>query len=214
MKRMYWLGILAVVVAVGLHGCADPAANKPAAEVNEPAADDSAEAPAKAEEMAATGDALAFTDDSTIGFVGSKVTGSHEGGFEEFTGTVTMDGDDITTAVIDVTIDMDSTWSDNDRLTGHLKNEDFFDVPNFPESKFTSTAIEVDGDSYKVTGDLTLHGVTKSISFPATIDYADGTLTANAEFSINRFDFGIEYPGKTDDLIRELVLLKLNIVAQ
>ena len=209
MKQTLAVGIFAVLMVVAA-GCADPTEGKPEATVSEA----SGTTPAAGEETAAPEGALTIADGSTVGFVGSKVTGSHDGGFNEFSGSVAVSGDDLTTAQIDVTIDMNSTWSDNDRLTGHLKSPDFFDVANHPESRFTSTGIEKDGDAYTVTGDLTLHGVTKSISFPATMSLADGTLSANAEFSINRMDFDIVYPGKPDDLIREDVLLKLDIVAK
>jgi polyisoprenoid-binding protein YceI len=64
-----------------------------------------------------------------------------------------------------------------------------------------------------VTGNLTLHGITKSISFPATITVAGDTVNADATFSINRKDFSINYPGKVDDVIRDDVLVKLTIHA-
>ena len=59
-----------------------------------------------------------------------------------------------------------------------------------------------------MTGDLTIRGTKKSISFPAKIAL-DGSFSLNAEFSINRKDFGIVYDGKADDLIRDGVVLKL-----
>ena len=108
---------------------------------------------------------------------------------------------------------MKSTWADNDKLAGHLKSPDFFDVEKFPVTMFTTTSIEPDGAMHKVTGNLNLHGVTKSISFPATIQIAAETVTVKAEFAINRKDFNINYPGKSDDLIRDNVVLKLDIKA-
>jgi polyisoprenoid-binding protein YceI len=80
---------------------------------------------------------------------------------------------------------------------------------------FVSTAIATAGtpNAYTITGNLTLHGVTKSISFPATAVLTDKDLKANSEFSINRKDFGIVYPGMPDDLIRDDVLIKLTIEA-
>ena len=62
-----------------------------------------------------------------------------------------------------------------------------------------------------ITGDLTLHGVTKRISFPATVAVSDAQVQASSEFSINRKDFGINYPGMQDDLIRDLVVIKLSL---
>jgi polyisoprenoid-binding protein YceI len=65
--------------------------------------------------------------------------------------------------------------------------------------------------THTITGNFDLHGVKKSISFPATIQVAADSVSANAEFSINRKDFGINYPGKADDLIRDGVVIKLTL---
>ena len=206
------LAFAAVILASA--GCSDPTKGKPEAVVAEPAAQPGASmgtpVPAKAEAGAAT---YVFSAASTLGFVGSKVTGSHEGGFADFTGSVRVPNGGLAQAQIRAVIQIGSIYTDNDRLTGHLKSADFFDAAQFPESNVSSTAIEKDGDQYEVTADLSLHGVTKSITFPAQITLSDSKLAADAEFSINRFDFGIVYPGKTDDLIRENVLIKLHIEA-
>ena len=197
---------LFVAVLALAAGCADPAADAPDAVVQEPAAEP---APA-AEEVAA--ETYLLSKDSTIGFVGSKVTGSHDGGFESFTGSVSITDGTPEGSSVEVTIDMNSLWSDNDNLTGHLKSDDFFDVENHPTASFTSTEIAASAEGgHTLTGNLDLHGVTKQISFPATISVGEGGFTANAEFSINRMDFEIVYPGKPDDLIREEVLIKLDL---
>ena len=64
-----------------------------------------------------------------------------------------------------------------------------------------------------ITGNLTLHGVTKQIQFPAEVHVADDAVNLSAEFAINRFDFDVKYPGKANDLIRKEVVLKLNVKA-
>jgi polyisoprenoid-binding protein YceI len=110
-------------------------------------------------------------------------------------------------------IDMNSTWSDSDRLTGHLKNNDFFDVPNHPTTTFTVTAIESGATNSTVTGNLDLRGVTKSISFPATIDVATESVSVMAEFAINRRDFNINYAGRANDLVRDNVVIQLDLKA-
>lgn len=78
-------------------------------------------------------------------------------------------------------------------LTNHLKTDDFFDVANHPEATFDSTAVaHISGDDYEVTGDMTLRGTTRSMTFTATIteDGSDGLRsTANMEFS--RWDYGL-----------------------
>ena len=81
----------------------------------------------------------------------------------------------------------------------------------FPTATFRSTEITQDGAGHTISGDLTLHGVTKRISFPATVSATDSEVSASAEFSINRQDYGINYPGMRDDLIRDLVVLKLSV---
>lgn len=192
--------------------CANPAKDATPAQVNEPAA---AAAEPVAEAAPVTGERLVIASDSKVEWVGSKVTGSHDGGFEKVSGTITLVNGTPEGSIVDVAIDATSLWSDNENLTGHLKSADFFDVATYPEARFTSTAIAAAPEGgYSITGDLTLHGVTKSITFPATITVAESEVTANAEFSIKRFDWNIVYAGKADDLIRDDVLIKLAIVAR
>ena len=62
-----------------------------------------------------------------------------------------------------------------------------------------------------MTGNFNLHGVEKSISFPAEIEIADGNITVGASFAIKRFDFGIVYPGLAEDLIRDEVAITLDL---
>jgi len=185
-------------------GCANPADGKPAATVSEPA-------PAAAQ--AATGAVYKLNADSTVGFVGSKVTGSHEGGFNSFDGEIRLAGSDPTEASVHVAIDTTSLWADHPKLTEHLKSPDFFDVASHPTAEFTSTGIAAEGAGYRITGNLDLHGVKKLISFPASIEVTESGVVAGAEFSIMRFDFGIEYKGKADDLIRDEVVIKLDLTA-
>ncbi len=193
-------GLIAVITLVGC--AADPAADKPDAEVSEAQ---------PVPESATGGTTLVFSEDSTVTWVGSKVTGSHEGGFHVFEGEIILVNDDPTASSVSVTIDTTSLWSDADKLTGHLKSPDFFGVETYPTATFTSTSIESAESGYTVTGNLNLHGVEKSISFPAEIEVAEGHVTVSASFAIKRFDFGIEYPGKTDDLIRDEIALTLDL---
>ena len=154
-----------------------------------------------------------FNKDSTIGFIGSKVTGSREGGFKNFTGSFDLKDDEPQSGQF--TIDMSSTWSDDERLTKHLKAEDFFDVENYPESKFVATNFsKILEGKYELSGNLTLRGVTKNITFPTQVIHDENSVSLKAEFDINRQDFGISYAGKVDDLIRDEVIIKLNLIAQ
>jgi polyisoprenoid-binding protein YceI len=147
---------------------------------------------------------------SKIEFVGAKVTASHDGGFTDFAGKVAL-AEPIENSQIELTLQTASLYADKEKLTKHLKSPDFFDVGKFPTATFRSTGIKKEGAGHTITGDLTLHGVTKSISFPATISVSDVRVDAKAEFSINRQDFGIAYPGMPDDLIRDLVVIKLSL---
>jgi len=163
---------------------------------------------------AATGVRYAFTSNSEIHFTGSKVTGSHSGGFKKFTGSFTVANNSLAGTGQKIVIDMNSLWSDNEKLTGHLKSEDFFNVAKFPESSFELTALKAASEgSYQVSGNLTLMGTTKNITFPATASVTDGMVKIHAKFDINRKDFGIVYAGKADDLIRDEVVIGLKLEA-
>jgi polyisoprenoid-binding protein YceI len=214
----------ALLVALWVVGCANPADDKPKAVTTEAKPEESAPketatptTPATGTEATPAANAKTVpisSADSKIEFIGSKVTGSHNGGFKSFTGTAELNPEGIDVSKLNVEIDMDSTWADNEKLTGHLKSPDFFDVAKFPKATFVTTEIkpgESPGAPYTITGNLTLHGVTKSISFPATVKVNGDDLTINSEFSINRKDFGIVYPGKSDDLIRDEVVIKIDV---
>ena len=106
--------------------------------------------------------------------------------------------------------------SDSENLDKHLRTADFFDVEKYPKASFTSTEIKAGGQggaTHTVTGELELHGVKKTISFPATITVGADAVTGSSEFVINRKDFGIVTAGKPDDLIRDDVLMKLSLKA-
>lgn len=194
-----------VACAVTAFGCSNPADNVTEAKVSEPSG----------EMMASVdGKTYAVQPESTIRFVGSKVTGSHNGGFKSFSGEFTVVDGKPEGSSGTIEIDMNSTWADNDRLTGHLKSPDFFDVEKYPTTTFKATKIAKADDGYTVTGDLTLHGVTKSISFPAQIAIEGDAVSLKAEFFIKRFDFAIKYPGKADDLIRDEVVIKLDVITK
>lgn len=215
------VGGLALLAAA----CPNPASDVPAAQLEpaaqaaeaaEPAAAEAAEtAPAAEAEAAPPRERLAVTpENSRIEWVGSKVTGRHDGGFRAFSGHVELDPADATRSSIAIEIDATSIWSDDERLTGHLRNDDFFDVENHPTAQFRTTEIRAgaEGDAtHTLVGDLTLRGTTQRISFPAQVNVTDSSVTARAEFSINRMDFGVSYAGRADDLIRPEVVIKLNL---
>lgn len=204
------LGVLLMVLSglLLVAACGNPATNKSQAVTGE--------AVKTSSPAAAGGQKYLITPEhSKIEFIGSKVTGSHNGSFQKFSGEIDYTGDP-TTSRVSFTVDTNSITADDPKLTEHLKTADFFDVAKYPQAKFESTAIKAGGDkgaSHTVTGNLTLHGVTKSISFPATITAAADGISVNSDFSINRKDFGINYAGAADNLIRDDVVMKLTIHA-
>lgn len=214
---MKYFGVALLGLSLFAAACEDPAANKTKATVNDPGANRPATI-AGATNTAAKprGESLSFDpENSKVEFTGSKVTGKHEGGFKQFTGMIDLVSSRPAESSVTVDIDAATVFADDEKLTGHLKSADFFDVEQFPKATFNSTKIEPDTangvDAYTVTGDLTLHGVTKSVSFPANIRVSDATVDVDSEFAVNRKDFGIAYAGKADDLIRDDVVIRLNL---
>lgn len=186
--------------------CSNPASDKPQAITSEaaPVADTSS---------AAQGQRYSISpENSKIEFIGSKVTGSHNGSFKRFSGAIDFRGQP-ENSTVSVTIETNSIEADDPALTKHLQTPDFFDVAKYPQTTFTSTAIKPGGDkgTHTVTGNLNMHGVTKSITFPATIAVTPQAITVDSTFSINRKDFGINYAGAADNLIRDEVVLKLTV---
>ncbi len=204
--------VLALGLTLAVTACSNPADGKPQAKVEDAAPEkDSEKAPA-----AKAGDSAYAVnlEASKLGFVGSKVTGSHEGGFKTFTAVVSPLDGKVEGGKVSVEIDVDSMFSDSDKLTGHLKSPDFFDAAAHPKATFSSSEIKTggsDGHSHTVVGNLGLHGVTKKITFPANIEMKDGKIEVESEFSINRKDFEMKYAGKADDLIRDEVVIKLDL---
>lgn len=135
-------------------------------------------------------------ENTKITFVGTKPGGKHEGGFKKLTGTAKVTDGKIETLKIETDIDCDSLYSDNEKLTGHLKNPDFFGVKDNPKASFKVTKVEKSDKGFNVTGDLTLLGKTKPVTFPATITEKDGTLALTADFKIDRTQWGMNYGAK------------------
>jgi len=207
MKAINYMSITFIFMGLLLSGCAENPADNSTTSDTQNAFENS--------ETPIAGTTFTFAPDTKVDFIGSKVTGSHDGGFEKVTGTIMVPDNSIENAQINVTIDMISIWSDSKKLTGHLKNEDFFEVETYPETKFRSTSISKSDSGYEIKGNLTLHGVTKGITFPAQITITENasSLSATADFSIDRTDFGVNYKGKADDLIRPEVVIKFDLKA-
>lgn len=204
--------------AVTLTACDNPADETfttTASEAKEVAetATDTAQDASQATTIALTG------DNTTVEWTGSKPVGSkHDGGFKTIEGQATLLGDQLTQ--LQATIDITSMWSDADKLTAHLLNADFFDSDKHPSSQFITTDIRattasdhtepVKDATHIVTGNFTLRGVTKSITFPAAVSVDASAATLETEFNINRGQFGMSY-GLADAAIRDEVVIRLKL---
>ena len=116
---------------------------------------------------------------------------------------------------------MTSLTSDNDKLTGHLKTADFFSVEKYPASKFEITKVTSAGaDRVNVTGNLTIKGVTESLSFPASVKkQGDAVVAVATGVKVNRTKYDIRYGSKSffndigDKAIDDEFELTINLVA-
>lgn len=207
MKRLAITGMTLMLFSIGCDN--DPAKGKVQAKVSEAA---SAPTPP------ANGANYAFSQvGSKVQFVGAKITKKHEGTIDAFSGVITLVANDPTQSAVQAELDLDSLTTDDAKLTRHLKSQDFFDTAKFAKAKFKSTAIKAGGENgatHTVTGNLELRGVTKQIAFPARIKHNAEAVQVEAEFAINRKDFGIVYPGMANDLIKDEVLILLKLDAK
>jgi len=131
----------------------------------------------------------------------STVTGS----FKNFEGTVEAEGDDFADAKIEFSLDINSVDTGQEQRDGHLKSADFFDAEKYPHITFKSTSITKESDDdYKLTGDLTIKGITKPVTFEVEhggiADDFYGNTKAGFEVKgkINRKDFGLTWDGVTE----------------
>ena len=141
-------------------------------------------------------------DHSNVGFkIRHLMVSNVKGSFEKFTGTVDLNEKDITKSKVDVSIETASINTNVELRDAHLKSADFFDVVKYPAMTFKSKKVAKAGkDKLKVTGDLTLHGVTKEVVL--NVDgpskeikdlYGNIRKGASATATINRKDFGLNW---------------------
>ncbi|BDD10028.1 lipid-binding protein [Fulvitalea axinellae] len=168
------------------------------------------------------------TTASVVVWKGSKVGGEHHGNLNLKSGKLIIEDQKITGG--DFTVDMTTiTNSDltskkwNKKLVNHLKSGDFFDTKNHPDAYFKindiSTAPSGNAGEYTISGDMTVKGITKPISFPAKVTIKDKLLTAKADVIIDRTAFDIQYKSGSffdnlgDKLIHDNFELKINLTA-
>lgn len=164
---------------------------------------------------------------STITWEGKKFAGAHNGTVNLTSGSLGFAGKKLTQGgfVINMTSVKVTDIKDpkqNANLEGHLKADDFFGVAKYPEANFTIKKVEGNGASVNITGDLTIKGVSQSISFPATLAWnADKSVTATAEkIVIDRTKFGVQYKSKSvfanigDNFIYDEFTIGVKLVAK
>jgi polyisoprenoid-binding protein YceI len=116
-----------------------------------------------------------------------------DGTFSRFAGEVTVDPKDPATAKVAVTIDAASIDTGIGMRDKHLRSADFLDVARFATITFESQRVEVTGRKALVTGQLTVHGVTREIAVPVEVQLSEVALVAAGEFVLSRRDYGINY---------------------
>jgi len=138
--------------------------------------------------------------------VSHLVVSDVDGGFKSFDGGMTSTKPDFTDAAINFTVDVNSINTDNEMRDKHLQSDDFFNAAKFPQIKFVSKSFQsLGGNKYKLTGDLTIRDVTKTVSFD--VSYG-GTVTSaamggthagfKAKATINRFDYNLKWDKTTE----------------
>lgn len=170
------------------------------------------------------GDSGAYSFDKNHSAIGFRVKHMGlvdiPGYFRDFTGTVNFDAKDVTKSTVEFTAKATSVDTGVGGRDNHLRSKDFFEVEKFPEITFKSTKVTKKGKGYMLTGDFTMKGVTKSITFPFEIsgwlppgERDGGKMGITAETTINRRDYGVNYgtnlpsgiPSLSDDV--KIVLL-------
>jgi polyisoprenoid-binding protein YceI len=167
---------------------------------------------------------------STIGWVGKKVTGQHNGTIQFKSGQVLVKGKQITggTFVVDMTTLKNTDLTDaesNGKLVGHLKSDDFFSVEKHPTATFVITSIKAlqgdpSGNNATFTGNLTIKGKTNPLRFPAKIGVKNGVAAASGTATVDRTKYDIRYGSKTffesigDKAIDDAFTLTFNVIAK
>ena len=148
-------------------------------------------------------------ENSSVGFVCKHVLSNVRGMFPLPTGTVTLDEATPANSKVNATLDVRLITTGVEERDTHLKSADFFNVPEYPTIDFVSSSVtRSSATSYSVTGNLTMHGVTKPVTLALTasapFEHAGGIRRGiEATMSVNRKDFGLvwEYPGEGPGIV-------------
>jgi len=142
---------------------------------------------------------------STAAFsVRHMVLSNVRGQFSELSGTILYDENDLSKCSVEAVIKVASVNTNEEKRDAHLESPDFFDAEKYPDITFTSTKIEKAGDGYLMTGNLTMRGITKEISFPfqftgrLTDPWGNVRIGAEAGLEIDRQEYGISWSKTLD----------------
>ncbi|MFI5620291.1 YceI family protein [Streptomyces sp. NPDC051567] len=171
-----------------------------------------------------TGDYSIDPDHTQIGFVARHAMVTKvRGAFNEFEGTAHLDGDDPAKSSVSVTIRTASIDTRNEQRDGHLRTNDFLDAPAFPTITFVSTGVQqLDDTRFRVTGDLTVKDVSRSVSidfeFQGSATDPFGNLRVGFEGSvpISRKEYGITWNAALEGggvLVGDKVVLEFEVSA-
>ena len=127
------------------------------------------------------------------------------GSFEAYDGVIKNEGDDLTSAHVEFSIDPSSINTGNEQRDNHLKSDDFFNAEKYPHIKFESSSIEeVSENTYEIKGDLTIRDITRPTTFKARVGgvavdgYGNTKLGMRVNTTINRFDYGLKWNQLTE----------------
>ena len=149
-------------------------------------------------------------DKSEVKFIIKNFGINTNGSLAGLKGTIKFDPQNLSSSSFNVSVDVNTVNTDVDSRDSHLKKEEYFNVEKYPAISFTSTNMSMEQGKYKVTGNLTIKGVTKTISFPFTVEKQDNGLIMNGEFSIDRKDFGV---GGSSAVLSNTVNVDLKVYA-
>jgi len=143
---------------------------------------------------------------STVGFTTTHLMVSKVSGqFNDYEGTINFDPSNLDASKINLTVKVPTIDTNNEKRDGHLKGADFFDAEMFPTITFVSKKITKEGDKYTVTGDLTIKGVTKEVTFatdiagPVNSPMGGSAIGISAAGKINRQDYGVTWNKAMDN---------------
>ncbi len=173
------------------------------------------------------------TEESKVSWMGKKPTGEHRGYVKLSSGELIFEGNEVKggSFIMDMNSITDLDLQDEairSKLVNHLRSADFFDVQKFPTSKFVITSVEKQKNmetksktTHRIEGDLTAKGITKRVSFDASINLLNGKFTASTPpFTINRTEWGVNYQSKSvfsgliDQFIYDDITLTIDLVSR